>query len=589
MKKLFILILYFLFLSPVDAQQFLWGRYGIGNGEVENAKTDNRGNCYAVGLFQNDTIHFGGYTLMNSYSYGNYEDAFIVKYDPKGNLLWARQWFSQDTSLLHVTFAPASVATDNKGNVCLNADFTDSLEVGTDTVVNTYNYGCTCVTKYDSNGNIKWVRHSKNSIHTDSVSASGNHVTADKFGDFYLMGVGSYDTVYFGSHKLYYNHNFNFNDFLVKYDSSGNVKWAKQAVPKNSNSGCVSYCATTDDHGDIYTTGVFGDTVEYGPYMLTAHLVSAGDFQIVKWDSSGNVIWAKQGYPANVQPAGAAGISVTLDKHGNVYACGQFFGGVVIGQDTIQQYPGNQNNFFVVKYSPAGIVIWVKQATILDGSSWLAWSIASDTNNNIYLTGNGGSTDTCKFAFGGDTLKLIQTNPTPACFLLKLDTNGRATCGVIMQEGGGDWTSVTSDASGRHVYFAASFSTTAIFGPDTVKPNSFPINHIQGRNYFPTVARWEACDSNIFQAVPEVQKPLNNVSVYPNPNNGNFIIALQNVNTPAQVEIYNMLGEKVQSEKLNAANNTQIEMTSQASGVYFYRVLQENGSLIGSGKVMTEK
>ena len=102
----------------------------------------------------------------------------------------------------------------------------------------------------------------------------------------------------------------------------------------------------------------------------------------------------------------------------------------------------------------------------------------------------------------------------------------------------------------------------------------YPINHIQGYNYFPIVARWEACDSNIFEAVPEEQKPLSNVSVYPNPNSGNFIIALQNINPPAQVEIYNMVGEKVQSEKLNAGN-TQIKMSNPASGVYFYRVITE--------------
>jgi len=44
----------------------------------------------------------------------------------------------------------------------------------------------------------------------------------------------------------------------------------------------------------------------------------------------------------------------------------------------------------------------------------------------------------------------------------------------------------------------------------------------------------------------------------------------------------------VQTERLNLGA-TQIEMSNPASGVYFYRVIQENGGLIGSGKVVIEK
>ena len=585
MKRLLLVLVFFTFHFSPFAQNWLWGRYGIGDGIAQGIAGDNKGNCYLSGLMPNDTIHFGGYTFINP-PYSNYFDAFLVKYNAKGNLIWAKQWFNKDTSLHHATFSPTTTTVGNNDNVYLNGNFSDTLIVGAYTMVTNDGFQSTCIAKYDSNGNLKWARTSRNTVHSDTTGSSGKYISCDNYGNVFLLGVGSYDTVYFGAYKLFYYHNIYFNDFLVKYDSNGNVKWAKQAVPHNSNSNSVSSGMTNDQYGNTYTTGGFGDTVQYGSYTLSDTIGT--DFDIIKWDSSGNVLWVKQGKPVNTQPSGGTGISITIDKYGNVYACGDFFGSFLIGQDTIKQPPNYQNNFFVVKYSPNGNVIWVKQATILDGTVWQAWSITCDSNNNIYLTGDGGSgTDTCKFAFGGDTLILKQTNPTLACFLLKLDTNGKALCGVIMQKGTPEGTSITSDASGRHVYFASSFSTEAVFGQDTINPNSYPINHIQGYNYFPVVARWQACDSNIFEAVPEKQKPLSNVSVYPNPNNGNFIIALQNINEPAQVEIYNVLGEKVKSEKLNK-NAIQIEMSGQASGVYFYRVITQTGSLVGEGKIVKE-
>jgi hypothetical protein len=76
--------------------------------------------------------------------------------------------------------------------------------------------------------------------------------------------------------------------------------------------------------------------------------------------------------------------------------------------------------------------------------------------------------------------------------------------------------------------------------------------------------------------------------LYPNPNNGSFTLALQNVNAPAQVEIYNMLGESIYKTKLNPTN-TVLSLSGQPSGVYFYRVIQETGDLVGSGKVVIEK
>lgn len=82
-----------------------------------------------------------------------------------------------------------------------------------------------------------------------------------------------------------------------------------------------------------------------------------------------------------------------------------------------------------------------------------------------------------------------------------------------------------------------------------------------------------------------------NVTVYPNPSNGNFTVTFHSQKTGKSIiEVYNILGEQVLTAPLNngAANNS-IDMSSQPNGVYLYRVITENGNLIGQGKVMVQK
>jgi hypothetical protein len=79
-------------------------------------------------------------------------------------------------------------------------------------------------------------------------------------------------------------------------------------------------------------------------------------------------------------------------------------------------------------------------------------------------------------------------------------------------------------------------------------------------------------------------------TVYPNPSKGSFTLSLSNVNMKSEVEIYNILGENVLNETLRSTQDDNlINLTNQPNGVYFYRVLSENGGLIGEGKVVIEK
>jgi uncharacterized repeat protein (TIGR03803 family) len=109
--------------------------------------------------------------------------------------------------------------------------------------------------------------------------------------------------------------------------------------------------------------------------------------------------------------------------------------------------------------------------------------------------------------------------------------------------------------------------------------------------------------------INELKVASEKLKVYPNPNDGKFTIDVKSEELKVKnLEIYNVLGEKVYSGMpLNPllpapqGGNGQcaspngssgraypIDMSSSTSGVYFYRVLSEDGGLIESGKFVIE-
>ena len=108
-----------------------------------------------------------------------------------------------------------------------------------------------------------------------------------------------------------------FDFFIVKYDTSGNVLWVKSAGGTGND---VSNGVCTNASGNVFITGYFDSpTITFGTTTLT-NINAANDIFIVKYDASGNVLWAKS--------AGGAGSDVSsgvsIDASGNVIITGGF-------------------------------------------------------------------------------------------------------------------------------------------------------------------------------------------------------------------------------------------------------------------------
>ncbi|HTB32465.1 MAG TPA: T9SS type A sorting domain-containing protein [Bacteroidia bacterium] len=572
-KLLFCLSLFFFRFSFTYGQTWLWAKdgSGTGNGEGFSVAIDREDNAFLTGYILGSQKFGSDSVNCNPYP-GN---AFLVKYDKNGNALWAKA----PTSSLHSNSKADVVATDSKGNSFISGFFTDTVNFGGYPLF-TKNYvvgnvGDIFLAKYDPNGNVLWAKAGITPSITSYGELNENSIATDTAGNVYIAGE-FVDSITFGTTTLSGRGCF---VFLVKYDPNGNVVWAKQST--SSQYGNNGAGVATDKAGNIYVTGFFYSAITFGSHALNTFYQATF---LVKYSSAGNVIWAKQSNIPWVTCYGYS-LSVATDKAGYEYITGAFGDTLIFGIDTLKN-SAPESSIFFVKYDSLGNVIWAKQFENIDSNHWLGYSVATDTLEHLYIYGGGGYR-TCKLKYGNDTLSTFvpgNGSKDAASFIAQFDSSGKMLCSSMIACGGDDPAisggSIATNPSGNCIYIGDDILYyPAVFGNDTLVPYG---------TEDPFVARWAPCYLETGVEKTTSQKAI--LSLFPNPNNGKFTIKSTVQNNKLIVEIYNMLGEITFTEPLRSiqGDNT-IDLNSQPSGVYLYRVISENGNLIGEGKFVIQK
>ncbi len=162
---------YDLYIAKYDSNgNPLWGQKAGGSGIDEGwaLDIDNNDNILLTGRYSSATITFGSYTLNNS----GMEDAYLVKYSPSGNALWAKNVGGTGAD------AGTALSTDGIGNTYITGRFSSSvLTANSNTLTNTGGIDAFLI-KYDSSGNLIWAQ-SPNGNGDDlgwAISANSNHV-----------------------------------------------------------------------------------------------------------------------------------------------------------------------------------------------------------------------------------------------------------------------------------------------------------------------------------------------------------------------------------------------------------------------------
>ncbi|HOC57030.1 MAG TPA: immunoglobulin domain-containing protein [Verrucomicrobiota bacterium] len=400
---------------------------GGGNDETLAVTADADGNTYAAGYFSG-TADFDATNLA---SYGG-EDIFVAKYDSAQNLLWVRQAGGSGTDRAN------ALALDDTGtNIIVAGHFSGTASFGG---FNRTSQGGTDLfaALYDGNGKVRWAQagggsgddtalglcatpnrrflmtgsfHGSAAIGGAVLNSAGSNdvfvvkystlgiaswavrgggtgddwgrtVTCDPAGNVYVAGGFSL-TANFGGTNLVSTALLDV--FLVKYDSNGNRIWARRAgtstaPPANGPYNDEAYALAADPDGNILVSGYFQSQATFGTSVLTANLTNQSDAFLAKYDTTGNVLWAK--------PAGGAlgdfGKALATDLGGNAFLAGSFKGTAQFNPFTASSV--GSADMFVAMYDATGRLVKVRRGGGVGDDAGQA--VAVDGRGNALIAGS---------------------------------------------------------------------------------------------------------------------------------------------------------------------------------------------------------
>lgn len=528
MRIVVFFLIYSISVSTV-AQSWSWVK-ATGFGSQDRSTdivVDNWGNVYTVGYFSSSLNLQGSPLISNGGT-----DAFITKYASGGALIWAKRFGGNGND------EAWGVGTDSLGNVYVSGSFQDTVQFGLIEIVSKGFDDVFCL-KLDSAGN-QLRAYATGSIYPDRYAS----ITTNQKGEVFMTGMFAdnqgppwvYETIDFYPYQLM---SFGSADiFLVKFDTNGDVSWAKNAGGLSMD---LAWKPVLDPDGQILVSGVFlGPTTASFDQFSISH-DGFGDAFVVKYSGSGDVQWVNSG-TGNSDDFGIASV---VDSKGNVYLLGSFTSNTISFGTTV--LPGNgQAQVFLAKYDVTGSLLWAKQYGDIGWDDPM--DITIDGNDNLYMTG----LYIQSTSFGNYNL----IGQAQDLFVVKCDTNGNVLWATSAGGMGSDvGTCITYSQVDNSLYVTGRCSGDATF--DSHSANS------TGANFF--VAKLSDVSS-----LPQVPASENDVVVYPNP-------AAEVVNVIlhrpfSQISVYDQTGRVLLHQLLKSDQHVSISTASLSPGVYWMRI-----------------
>ncbi|HKR06493.1 MAG TPA: T9SS type A sorting domain-containing protein [Bacteroidia bacterium] len=538
------LVLDFLFsIINCSAQQSInwqWAKQGISTGssnESVSTATDHFHHIYTTGYFESPAIIFDSLFVTSN----GYYDIFLAKHDENGNILWVRSAGGTNSDL------GKSVATDLDGNIYVTGVFySTSITFGSTNLLN--NSGSDFfLAKYDSAGNVLWAKNMGG-----NGSDNGEDVAIDANGNVYVTGAFHSPLVIFGSDTLINNGQEDI--FVAKFDSSGNVLWVKNPGGSSYDEG-VSIC--TDANSNILITGFFSSpSITFGNIVLT----NPGIF-VAKYDSSGNVLWAK-----GSGGLGGSGRGICTDKSNNILLTGSFENSISF--DSITLTGTWHDQVFIAKYDASGNALWAKRGTGINQD--FGEKVVTDNNKNVYIIG---SFNMPYITFDSTTINGPLNSVSPL-FIAIFDSLGNIICTEALESGGwSDGMDIAMDDYGG-AYITSNFSEPNIF---TIGNDSLFLTG--NENVF--LAKF---NSGTVQGINNTDFKKNKITFYPNPAFDIASISLNNIeNRAGEIRIIDVYGKIVYVQQLQSLNSNlpiKINVSNFSKGIYFFIIADGKGKTV---------
>ena len=275
-------------------------------------------------------------------------DYFIAKYNPSGDLQWSKQIGAAGG----LTYG-RGISVDGSGNSYVTGYTNKGISGQTQIGNNDY-----FIAKYNSSGDLQWTKQ----VGATGGLTYGRGISVDSNGNSYVTGYtnkGISGQTQIGTNDY----------FITKYNSSGDLQWAKQVGATQGSTQGASI--SVDSSGNSYVTG----PTSVGISGQTQ--IGNNDYFIAKYNSSGDLQWTKQ---IGAASGSTNGYGINVDSSGNSYVTGSTNRGIS-GQTQIGTY-----DYFIAKYTPNGDLQWTTQVGASGGTTY-GYGISVDSSGNSYVTG----------------------------------------------------------------------------------------------------------------------------------------------------------------------------------------------------------
>ena len=541
--KLIIIVLFLQFAGITFGQIFDWGKaeglwaYDYGYGIT----TDLYGNVYVTGKYEQQAL-FSGTTLNTR---GNH-DIFVAKYNSNGNLIWVK------TAGGTMGDYGTSISSDGQSYIYVAGEIEG---YGIPVTFDNSNISFTTVgdndiffAKYDLGGNLIWAKHA-GAYKNDKALG----ITHDNNGNVILCGVFIDTTIFEGNHYLFGKGDKDL--FIAKFDSSGNFIWGKSAGSIHRDEAKSVVC---DSSGNIYVTGMFSDTVDFGGTSLISPN-GYFDMFLAKYDSNGNLIWVKQGSSDYDE----VGWGVTKTNDEKIIVTGEFNAYALFDNQPL--VTTGMSDIFIAAYDVNGSVLWVNSA----GGPMLERSRGIGTDgNNIYITGQFGG----QAGFG---IEQVFAADSSDIFISAMDNNGNFLW-TINVGGIADSIETLGYESGNAVCSFSGDGSVYATGA-LLDGGNFGVTSVNG---------YKRTDVFICRILPEISgvkefTDTNTESAVPNPCYEKINLQVNFQNEPVHISIYNSEGKMIieRDQEMNG-NLITVDVTSLPEGLNYLKIKSASG-LIG--------
>jgi hypothetical protein len=314
--------------------------------------TSGEDHARAVALDGAGNVYVAGFTdgAISGATSAGAEDILVIKLDPDGKQLWARQLGSAGRELV------LGMAVDAQGQVYAAGSTTGDLKgqnAGNDGTCKDTNCPDLFVVKLSSSGSPLWTQQlgtkGDDTANGIALDATGVYVTGKTAGDL-------------DGHK-----SAGWNDvFLIKYSLDGSKLWSQQFGNYSFDEGRA---VAADGKGTVLVTGYLAPKTGNDDIFLSAR---SGD--------SGAELWQRTLTSPGI--VNEEGYAVAVDSAG-ITVCGYTMGAL----------PGNTatsvSDLFVARYDPSGTQLWVTQIGAAD-TGGVSFSLAKGVvvaGGAVYATG----------------------------------------------------------------------------------------------------------------------------------------------------------------------------------------------------------